>query len=977
MISKSSDILIVLEKYLIIDQEILRIDLLDTPPISKCLFLNLYDKSDLEKNTDLLCKSFNCDVKIIKNASIYNIIDIEIYKKYKIVIWQNTFGKIIKKMPYQTFIYNVQNYCDSSNEHKIKHMIDNNKYIDKYIFASDEIKNSFTFNRIPIINGFVIENQIPPIINNEYEIKGLFVSVGSYDNNTNYFNLVKYFSKLNKQYQLVIYGDVTDIFYYNKIVNYINVNKVSNIKLFEHKHNYLECLKKSEFFILLSTHNSINYYLNEAITLNKKIICTKECLTNSNIIWYPNKVIHTLDTGVLNWFDINKVVYCPYSYFHFEEAHKNILFPFTKQYIGNRVVDDIDCVIDELQMHKHTDKINKNGYTALLRIKNEIFSIKKCVLDIVDLFDEIIIIDNGSTDGTLIVIKELEKLYSNIFVYEYRIDIPRYGVEHIESFKQNKKNTLKNYYNWTASKARYNKKIKWDGDFWCIRNNLKTLMKQFKHETDELSVHFSGITLFIDDDKKLYIKNNSYYNEYRLFLNNNCDIWYDNLFKGDNYCESSVPFTNNIINRYTFSLPVYYETKATFRNEFDSRSTLANDGRDCIDFDIMKKLKNCEKFDSTILHHTNNIYADVYNYYQNDHNNNIVVDTLLCTKNENAQSISHKLTFKRKKSILLLIDIYGWAFHNIAKNIEKYGKYKYDIHISPCDSFYNKVRQHNNISCTIDTSIQFDKVIIFWYGYPALDVLNHFKILNIPVYLALYDYSKWINNQNDNVNVYRPIIDYFFKNMKGYLYSTPIILKTICENIPNLQQLKSYPCYDGVNTTNFMQYIYDDDILTKNKITIGWIGSSDPNSHGLNKGLHIIEKVINKLHNKFIFRPQDSMINKISHDKIPKYLESIDIIVCFSESEGTPNQILEASSCGKCWISTNVGIVNELYKTIPDNPCGMIINRTEKDLETALLYLYDNRNLIKLYGENGRMAIEKCWDWRIKVKQFFSLFDDK
>ena len=93
-------------------------------------------------------------------------------------------------------------------------------------------------------------------------------------------------------------------------------------------------------------------------------------------------------------------------------------------------------------------------------------------------------------------------------------------------------------------------------------------------------------------------------------------------------------------------------------------------------------------------------------------------------------------------------------------------------------------------------------------------------------------------------------------------------------------------------------------------------------------------------------------------------------------AEGTPNQILEASSSGKCWISTKVGIVEELNNTIENNNCGVLIDRNEYELINALMYLEQNRHLIIEYGKNGRRSIEKSWDWKIKVNQFYNFFEE-
>ena len=87
------------------------------------------------------------------------------------------------------------------------------------------------------------------------------------------------------------------------------------------------------------------------------------------------------------------------------------------------------------------------------------------------------------------------------------------------------------------------------------------------------------------------------------------------------------------------------------------------------------------------------------------------------------------------------------------------------------------------------------------------------------------------------------------------------------------------------------------------------------------------------------------------------------------------DQILESSSCGRCWVSTDVGIVTSLYNTIEDNPMGIIIKKNEKAFKDALMKLYNNRELIIEYGINGRKAIEVKWDWKDRIKGFKRLFD--
>ena len=37
--------------------------------------------------------------------------------------------------------------------------------------------------------------------------------------------------------------------------------------------------------------------------------------------------------------------------------------------------------------------------------------------------------------------------------------------------------------------------------------------------------------------------------------------------------------------------------------------------------------------------------------------------------------------------------------------------------------------------------------------------------------------------------------------------------------------------------------------------------------------------------------------------------------------------------------------------------------------------LYNNRELIVKYGENGRKAIEKKWDWKCRLEGFKRMFE--
>ena len=209
----------------------------------------------------------------------------------------------------------------------------------------------------------------------------------------------------------------------------------------------------------------------------------------------------------------------------------------------------------------------------------------------------------------------------------------------------------------------------------------------------------------------------------------------------------------------------------------------------------------------------------------------------------------------------------------------------------------------------------------------------------------------------------------------GYFWASPKIRDNMYDTFKIIKPCAS--CMDGVDTTMFNFKKYNEDILTKEKLKIGWIGNSDPKMSGIQKGFISIKQYIQDLSENFDFCPLDKQIKQIPHNEVPNYIYDIDIIVCYSTCEGTPNQILEGSSCGRCWVSTDVGIVSSVYNTIEDNPTGIIIKKNEKAFKDALMKLYNNRELIVEYGRNGRKAIEVKWDWKYRLEGFNRMFSQE
>jgi glycosyltransferase involved in cell wall biosynthesis len=101
-------------------------------------------------------------------------------------------------------------------------------------------------------------------------------------------------------------------------------------------------------------------------------------------------------------------------------------------------------------------------------------------------------------------------------------------------------------------------------------------------------------------------------------------------------------------------------------------------------------------------------------------------------------------------------------------------------------------------------------------------------------------------------------------------------------------------------------------------------------------------------------------------------MRPIDVYVCASKIEGTPNPVLESMACGVPIISTDVGIVPQAFGPLQAE--FILAERTVDAVADALRRLLREPALLKeLSKENMRMIAD--WDWAIKAEKFAVFFD--
>ncbi len=130
----------------------------------------------------------------------------------------------------------------------------------------------------------------------------------------------------------------------------------------------------------------------------------------------------------------------------------------------------------------------------------------------------------------------------------------------------------------------------------------------------------------------------------------------------------------------------------------------------------------------------------------------------------------------------------------------------------------------------------------------------------------------------------------------------------------------------------------------------------------------LLKKLIKELNieNKVIFT------GKVSFDKIPKYHNMLTIYVSVSNSESFGVAALEASSCAKPVVVSNIGGLSEV---VEDKASGFIVppqdpQKTAEAIEKLIL----SEHLRLKIGIAGRERVKELYNWSDNIRQMLIIY---
>lgn len=181
---------------------------------------------------------------------------------------------------------------------------------------------------------------------------------------------------------------------------------------------------------------------------------------------------------------------------------------------------------------------------------------------------------------------------------------------------------------------------------------------------------------------------------------------------------------------------------------------------------------------------------------------------------------------------------------------------------------------------------------------------------------------------------------------------------------------------DGVDVERFRP---SDTDRSADRSAIGWVGNSawGKQSQSLDvKGYHrLFQPMIGELQARGIAveaKVADSQINRIRFEDMPDFYRQMNVFICTSSMEGTPNPVLEAMACGIPVVATDVGIVPEVFGDLQKR--FIIEDATPGNFADAVAELLGDERLRRQISEQNRSrALE--WSWEIKTADWWPFWE--
>ncbi len=355
-----------------------------------------------------------------------------------------------------------------------------------------------------------------------------------------------------------------------------------------------------------------------------------------------------------------------------------------------------------------------------------------------------------------------------------------------------------------------------------------------------------------------------------------------------------------------------------------------------------------------------------------EHNNDLDQTTTATDNGKPSQN-------SNRPKIALVTDAEGWAFDNIALQLQKHLSDQFEFRIIPA----NIVDNLNRILIMTDDC----HILHFFWREHVAQIYNDYwqnAASNLGLSFAEFE-RRYIFGRVISSAIYDHLFlttdemnsraTYFNRLLKGY-YVASNKLRDIYQNSPYPAPLAVLE--DGVDLGLFKPKNLERlQHTTRRPVVIGWAGNSLWGGGQEDfKGLHtILLPAIERLRERgysIETKFADRAKGKIPHHLMPDYYAQIDIFVCASKIEGTPNPVLEAMACGVPIVTTDVGIVPQAFGEKQKH--FILPERSIEAMTETLARLIDAPHELSALSAESLQQIQ-TWDWAQQTQKFARYFN--
>jgi hypothetical protein len=163
---------------------------------------------------------------------------------------------------------------------------------------------------------------------------------------------------------------------------------------------------------------------------------------------------------------------------------------------------------EDYDVHWNDPDPDLGRITAVLRVKNESRSLPWVLPGLFRVVDRIVLVDNGSDDGTPDVarsVAEQQGAADRIEVFDYPFSVARCGPEHL-SVPPDSLHSLTYFYNWAFSHVKTAYCMKWDGDM-VLTEDGETYLKHLRWQLEGVDtiVQIPRYAVYVESPDVAYV----------------------------------------------------------------------------------------------------------------------------------------------------------------------------------------------------------------------------------------------------------------------------------------------------------------------------------------------------------------------------------------------------------------------------------------------------------------------------------------